>query len=582
MHTPRKRTLVTNAGLLTAVTLSLCLLAGCNGARFMMGGDPTQPTPATASQAPVNTAGTPMTLKTFTVTGNANYFGEPYANAKVTIYDAITGEPAQVISAGGGNVISAGGGNYAVSSARSFVQVATPSVSTDANGNFTLTFQAPANAQGDSLPIRIVVEDTSPPADAAANRVLAVNRTQLRNAIRARLLSAIARFSGSGLDRTSSPTPSPSATPSPTQVVVNPASTIATQNSFGILSIMKGLKTDAAVDVSYGYLVELGKLTKSIEEKITKEDFQKFQDTVDKTGKMTDDTGLRAWLTEKGVAGLMDATTKAGLNSVAAKAADPKNVAQNVNVTASDFVGSNFEIKIVNDQLVVVNSTTGETTSFNLGAGTPGTGGSNPDGTPTTSTTDGITEDPNLSGDPDVAPVFSSTNFNPSVTLSKGGGSLTVDVTQPGGSDDIAVVFARVKKSDATGSFFTSPHTLTAAAGSQVTLTKTGQTLDLTLVQDNALNFTAEAGPRFGNPLLTAPLWQGWLRTDSGQNVAKFGVFATTDYYYLVTRFALSDAVTINSGHHTVLITNNAALGSTAKAEISIISRRGEIVERTN
>lgn len=575
MHTPRKRTLVTNAGLLTAVTLSLCLLAGCNGARFMMGGDPSQPTPATASQAPVNTAGNPMTLKTFTVSGNANYFGEPYANAKITLYDAITGQPAQVISAGGGN--------YAVANARSYVQVASPSFSTDAQGNFTFTFQGPANAEGDGLPVRIVIEDTSVPADAAANRVLAVNRDQLRTRIRAQILAKIARFSSSERD-TSSPTPSPSSTPNNTsKVEVNAASTIATQNSFGILSIMKGLKTDAAVDVSYGYLVELGKLTKAIEEKITKEDFQKFQDTVDKTGKMTDDSGLRTWLTEKGVAGLMDATTKAGLNSVAAKAADPKNVAQNVNVTANDFVGSNFDIKIVNGQLVVVNSTTGETTSFNLGAGTPGTGGSNPDGTPiTTPTTDGITEDPNLSGDPDVAPVFSSTNFNPSVTLSKGGGSLTVDVTQPGGSDDIAVVFARVKKSDATGSFFTSPHTLTAAAGSQVTLTKTGQTLDLTLVQDNALNFTAQAGPRFGNPLLTAPLWQGWLRTDSGQNVAKFGVFATTDYYYLVTRFALSDAVTINSGHHTVLITNNAALGSTAKAEISIISRRGEIVERTN
>jgi hypothetical protein len=508
-----------------------------------------------------------MQLATFVVKGKADYFGTPVANAKVTLFDAISGEPAKVIAAGGGN--------YVVSAnTRSFVQVASASFSTDENGEFLITYQGPANAKGEGLPVRVVVENKPTPAAQRHVQNVMFEDLHLGTIVFQKAVEAQDWFANHDVLKSKLQT-----------VPVNPPSTVALQNSFGVLSIMKSLKIDAAVDVSYGYLVELGKLTKTIEEKITKADFETFATSLDATGKLTDDKALRTWLSDKGIATAMDTTATAGMKSVAEKFADKNNVVQKIDVSGDDFVGSNFNIQIQDGQLVVVNSVTGEATSFNLDAGTDGgVDNSNTNVDPTQQ--DGVEEDPNLTGNPDDAPVFSSASFNPSVTVSKGG-SLTITVDQPTGSDDIAAIFARVKKADASGSFFSGSHTLTAdAVDSKVTVTKTNQTLGLTLVQDNTLNYSAQAGPRFSNITLKNPMWQGWLQTSGGVHVAKFGVFEpnpSDGYYYLVTSYQLNNnAITTSSGHHTVLKTNDAALSASAKAEISIVSRRSALVERTN
>lgn len=131
-----------------AVTLSLCLIAGCttpSGGLLVPtdtaaaghvvspgGGNVVAPG---SGNAPAEPAG--VALAFTAIQGQATFHGKPLANAEIRILDARTDTPA-VIAPGGGNVIAPGGGNVIAPGGGNVIAPGGGNLRTDAQGNFNL------------------------------------------------------------------------------------------------------------------------------------------------------------------------------------------------------------------------------------------------------------------------------------------------------------------------------------------------------------------------------------------------------------------------------------------------------------
>lgn len=527
MHTPRKRTLVTNAGLLTAVTLSLCLLAGCNGARFMMGGDPSQPVNPTGTTPSTPGASSTQTVK---LSGQASLNGQAVANASIKVYDAITNQPVNIVAAGGGNVISAGGGNYTVLQAGG---------ATAADGRFDVS--VPANTM-----VRIVITTAS-----------------------GKKITSLSSGNGKGLGQS---------VDGQGGLKVNEYTTVTDQFSRGPLKMMGALKPSVVESLVNNFLNGLNSVLNELEEKkLTPAEVDALLTNTDETGRVTNTAALDKVVDDKQIGSQVNATVKSATQSVAEKAADRTNVIKDIQVDAFDFAGTDYSITVKDGQIVITNTATGESTTVDLTPEAPS--GEQPGQQPgqeQPSEEDGIIEDTEVVANPDGS-VVSSASFNPTVQANATSG-LTIKVNQPVGSDDIASVYARLPLAGVS---------LNAAAIASSTVGVTGSnagSFSFTLVEDN-LNApsTATLPARFGGGSLSGATWKGWLKKGTTK-VASFQVFTTGSYYYLVTTYQLSDAVRSNGGHTTTLSTTalSGINAATTKVEVTMTSRNGNLVDRTN
>jgi hypothetical protein len=522
MHTPRKRTLVTNAGLLTAVTLSLCLLAGCNGARFMMGGDPSQPVNPTGTSP--STPGT-SSAQTVKLSGQASLNGQAVANATVKVYNAITNQPVNIVAAGGGNIVAAGGGNYKV------LQTAG---TTKADGSFNI--EAPV-----ATAIRIVITTSD-----------------------GRKLTSVAAGNGQGLGHSNINSGS---------IKVNEYTTVTDQFSRGPLKMMGALKAEVVASLVNNFLVGLNNVLNELEaKKLTPAEVDALLTNTDETGRVTNTAALDKLVDDKQIGGQVNSTVKSATQSVAEKAADRTNVIKDIQVDAFDFAGTEFSITVKDGQIVITNTATGESTSVDLTPEAP-TGEQPGEQQPTEQ--DGIVEDTEVVTNPDGT-VVTSASFNPTVQANATSG-LTIKVNQPVGSEDIASVYARLPLAGVS---------LNAAAIASSTVGVTGSSagsFSFTLVEDAAAASTVTLPARFGGGSLTGATWKGWLKKGT-TTVASFQVFTTGSYYYLVTSYQLSDAVRSNGGHTTTLSTTalSGIDAANTKVEVTMTSRNGNLVDRTN
>lgn len=143
-----------------AATLSLALLAGCAAPLATAPGPTTVSAPGQAAPAaqgpaaPAAPAATPQPLTWTTLEGQAAFRGEALGHARVHVVDALTNLPAQVIAPGGANVVAPGGLNYRVASVSSAIAVDAATVTTDAEGRFSVQVGGLAPGQ----PVRLVVE----------------------------------------------------------------------------------------------------------------------------------------------------------------------------------------------------------------------------------------------------------------------------------------------------------------------------------------------------------------------------------------------------------------------------------------
>lgn len=520
MHTPRKRTLVNKAGLLTAVTLSLCLLAGCNGARFMMGGDPSQPVTPTGTNPSTPGASSTQTVK---LSGLASLNGQAVANATIKVYDAITNQPVNIVAAGGGNIVAAGGGNYAVLQAGS---------ATGTDGSFNVNVPA-------STMVRIVITTAS-----------------------GKKITSLSSGNGKGLGQS---------VDGQGGLKVNEYTTVTDQFSRGPLKMMGALKPEVVESLVNNFLVGLSSVLNDLEEKkMTPAEVDALIANTDETGRVTNTAALDKLVDDKQIGGKVNSTVKSATQSVAEKAADRTNVIKDIQVDATDFAGTSYSVTLKDGKIVITNKTTGETSTVDLTPDAP-TGEQPGEEQPTEE--DGITEDPAAgTGDPRLAPVYSSANFKPTVTFS---GNLTISVTQPLGSDDVSTVCARIPKSKLTSAHIGD---LTATGSVSGGTPLTGPLALAVEGTPNAVTLPAE----FGGGTPGTREYAGKLKLGSTV-VADFQVWSSSSYYYLITSYALSDAVRTNGGYTTTLAASTfGSIASGTVAEVVLTSRTGETYQDFN
>ena len=521
MHTSRKRTHFTNAGLLTAVTLSMCLLAGCNGARFLMGGDPTQPVNPAATNTPGATAPQGRTL---TVRGTASLSTGALANASVKVFDAVTNMPAQVIAAGGANVVAAGGANVVAAGGANFAvlqagkrpapQIGAASFSTDAEGKFSI----PVGNMQPGMVIRLVVT--------ANGKTVSTLITGSGKALMGTKANYEVLQDGNVVD-----------------APVNPATHAGAQVLNSIVSLTGSLTPEASDAIVDNSLDQVN--TDVMPQIIANQNDPSIQALTENTNAngQSPAAAVTTALTTAGVADQTAKITDQGKTSVAEQEANPSNRAGGVDTT-------------------------------------PPGGTENPGEQPGVTEPqqpDGITEDPNAGiGDPNVAPVVSDASFNPTV-LVKRTPNLTIKVSQPLGSDDISTVYARVAKA--------SGMSLNTAIDSTSSITVNASGLgSFPFTFEATASKAVDLPPRFGGGKLSSTAMSYNLKKSGMTSpVAHFQVFETSSYYYLVTSYLLSDAVRTNGGHTTTLSTTAlSGLTDATKIEITLTSRGGNSVDRTN
>lgn len=540
MHTSRKRTLFTNAGLTTALTLSLCLLSGCNGARFLMGGDPSQPvntsntgTPSASSQAP----------STLAISLNASLHGAPVEVASVRAFDALTGAPLEVkagnvIAAGGGNVVAAGGGNYVVQQ-----------LSNINTGTGVSVYYGSSNA------VNIVVTTST-----------------------GKKLSSLITTSGLKVDTTKV-----GSNRTTYDVKVNEKTTVAGQFARGPLKLMGSLKPEVAKDLVNNFLTALDDLTARLDKELDAATADQLIASVDDKGNITDGAKLNEFVKSSGLESQVNTTVNTATKSVAEKAADRSNVIKDVQVTAQDFAGTSYDIKIDGSKVVITNKDTGDVSIVDL---TPSTTQDGVDGTTTTdpTTQDGVTPDANTTqGDPNVAPVYSDkSGFSPTITLTRSASSpyLTVKVQEYANQDNVLTIYSRVLKTDATLSLPAGAGA-TIQTGTSETVLADGTHKALQIKQGTVTTTDWSMLYNGGVTSLSNPTWQGHIQSLGGKNIADFLVYDQGSYYYLVTNYLSSSAITVN-GPTTTLCTDVVMINSGAKVQSSLVSRNGKTVEQSN
>ncbi|MNS25959.1 hypothetical protein D3C72_578650 [compost metagenome] len=285
----------------------------------------------------------------------------------------------------------------------------------------------------------------------------------------------------------------------------------------------------------------------------------------DEFGRVKDLASLNKFTKEEGLEDKVNNLIVEGQKSVAKAAAEDKNSVQGtVNLTPNDLAGSNMKATLTNGQLTLTNEKTGETTTVTLPTGTdttnqPGTGTEQP-------TTQEPTQQETSAGPNETQVDISNTGaFNPTVTVS---GNLTVTVSQPSGTDDIAAIYARIP---------TAGTTLTAAniASSTGSISAGPQAATLTVAVDPSPDADGNLPPRFASAALSGRVFAGHLMRGP-QKVATFRVYTMGSFHYLVTKYLLTDAVKTNGGHTTSLTTTAiTGIATGTKAEITLVSRNG-------
>jgi hypothetical protein len=533
MLTSRKRNSITAAGLATAMTLSMCLLSGCNGARFLMGGDPQQATPNTPGQ-PVTAANTPGAM--VKISASAMVGGKPMANAKMSVVDALTGT---VLTPSAG-VIAAGGGNYQVSAIDPMISIAPLHDIVQYFGTFvygglaftglSYNFSVPETVF--TRPIRYVFSNGKESVSTLS-------------------------FGAKSLNGTSS------------NFVASESTSAAGQYSFALLKLAASVNESQRAEILNGMVTDLNGLSSKFDVAMSPATAFAIATASEVNGKIQDTQVLTKAVNDSKLTNDVNLTVNKNVKTVAEKAGSAA-LSQLSNSDALDFAGAGVKVEVKDGKLQLTNTETGEVTEVDIS--NSNTDNNNPD--TSAGSEDEITaEDTKTDADGNVV---SSGSFNPTITLTRGTSpKLSISVSQPAGTEDIAAIFTRVMKSGNTFNLSDIPN----ATG---TATVAGVAKTLELVQDSSAPSSATLPPRFASTVVNDVLWKGYLQTQSGHvKVASFVVYQTSTAYYLVTKFALNDAVTLSSGHTTVIDTNAVTLGASSQAEISLVSRRGEYVDTT-
>jgi hypothetical protein len=181
-----------------------------------------------------------------------------------------------------------------------------------------------------------------------------------------------------------------------------------------------------------------------------------------------------------------------------------------------------------------------------------------------------------------------TTRFNPVVRMTHASGTLTLQVSQAAGQQDVDTIVARISKSG-TGASFSAP------AVGQPLATGTSNAIPANGVHTIEAVSTALAVPvavsqRMGGFSLTSPASVGhWKFNDTV--VALVQVFDRPGHIYVTMSYRLNDAVTSNGGHLTVMNVAGSVLGLSAptltatealangSVDIDIFSRAGNMME---
>jgi hypothetical protein len=353
---------------------------------------------------------------------------------------------------------------------------------------------------------------------------------------------------------------------------------VADQFGYGVEKMASSLTPEAAAQIIDNLVQGLSDLLPKIDANLDDREFDQFQARVNDEGKVTDGKLLDSWVDDSKMGSDINQEVKEGTTSVAQKANDRANVIQEVAVSDDDFAGSDFDIKVVDGNIVITNSETGESTTVDL---TPEDNPNGDDQIVDQPVEDGVTEDPNMTNaDPNVAPVVSDSGaFNPTINLTASAGAphLTVVVTETAGQDNIASIYTRVPKSSSSLNLPAIP------SSTANVLLADGSNLALQLVSGGVptADQTITMGPRFANVTLSAPVWSGQLKTMGGKAIANFLVYDSGDYYYLATEYLFTSGVSVN-GATTTIQTNGVVINAGTDAEISLVSQGGNWVERTD
>jgi hypothetical protein len=154
-------------------------------------------------------------------------------------------------------------------------------------------------------------------------------------------------------------------------------------------------------------------------------------------------------------------------------------------------------------------------------------------------------------------------------------GNLTITVNQPLGSDDISTVYARIAKANLPSATIGA---LTATGNVSGDTALTGALALAVQGTPNTVSLPAEFGG--GSPGTRE--YAGKLKMGSTV-VADFQVWSSSSYYYLITTYALSDAIRTNGGYTTSLTASGfGTIAAGTKAEVVLTSRTGETYKDFN
>lgn len=506
MQQKRKQTLQAGAGLLTALTLSVGLLAGCNPASFNPGpGAPTAPSvPSTNAPAEFDT-----------LAGLASLNGAALANAEIKVFNALTGAPAQVVAADGGNVVAPGAGNFAVQG---------DSLKTDAQGNFNLKLagltpgsvaQVVVSADGKALSALVTGDGAT-----SAYNVQAVTF----------------------------------------QLNVNEVSTAINALAAGMLKIAANLQSGARTPIIRDLMTDLEALKPELATQ-----FQDDPNAGDDLSRGFFSDRAQAFFADNtnrmfqrfGVTDKVTAAIQKAVDTVATQVAN-RQVEGNVDLAGANFVGTNLTIKIEGNKITIGDKVIDLTPTL-----------------PNNPIIDPIlpvevppievpVEQQSATG---AVRIVENAKFSPTITVRE---TQTI-VSQTAGQDDIKEIFGRIKKTDTTGDVTT----LGVNTGSEVNLTNVGvKTLGFTAGATSSAPSVRVPG-EFGGAQVgpTQAKRSGHLTITGTGNIATFTVYELGDYYILYTAYGLSDSVQYTGGHTTTVNYSNLMLGSGKTFETVLRSR---------
>ncbi|MDB5099126.1 MAG: hypothetical protein JWM80_3547 [Cyanobacteria bacterium RYN_339] len=627
MTVKRIRTLRATIGLATAVALSVGV-SGCQLASF----NPNAPAGNPAGTNPAASTTTPSGNNTTTVTpanpvanskptvlkGLATLSKGPMANAQLRVEDAITGKPLGIVAAGGGNIIAQGAGNIVAQGAGNIVA--------QGAGNYRAHRHI---TQATTAAPTTTALATPKPKAAAAPKLAALVQTdgagQFKLAVLGLAPGKVARIiatangktvtclitgSGKTLDKNIKKKAAPyhHLQTDDGFANVNDPNAPGDFNASDLTALDNAPSSDAYMDPITSALDDACSAMLALDSNL-KDPTEAIDKAMDKAAEKGDDLQAafdkNPALEDKMCAG--DGDLSGGdMQALLAEAgvlddfqADFKTVAQEYSAAASAggvLSGGGFD--------------PGDFDSIGVGltAGGDFSVGGEVIDIPGDSTTPGDTPNPPNPGDPippdentgasddDAAsavgatlghPVFTSTDFQPDVNIYENSGTVTIDVTQPSGEDDIKQIVARFR-----GDVFAFSGTGILGSGStDATKAIAGGGL---VVTNSTVPGAPTAFPNlelpdgFGGTVFTSggsqSKFKGYL-VNGSVAVAYFQVFYDGTFTYVVTNYALSDSFELTtSGHKTRLTTPhlNIAGGGDLNAEVIMTSRNDNQADRVD